>query len=69
MHLDNIGVYNAYIKDAKSLKNPNKPFLFGDVNNIDPGTMPKYLPTLTEVKEIIIAYVYVHLQVARVYRQ
>jgi hypothetical protein len=54
----------ACIKDTKSFKDLNKPFLFGDINNIDLGTVPEYLPTLTKVKEIIITYVYIYLQVA-----
>ena len=61
MYLDNISVYKACVKDIKSLKILNKPFLFSDVNNIDLDTVPKYLPTLTEVKEMIIAYVYIYL--------
>ena len=65
MHLamqgDNISIYKAYIRDIKSLKYLNKPFLFSNINNIDLGTMPKYLPTLTKVKEIIITYIYIHL--------
>ena len=70
MHLaiysDDIGVYKACIRDIKSLKNLSKPFLFSNVNNIDLGVMPKYLPTLTKVKKMIISYIYVYLQVARV---
>ena len=66
---DDISVYKAYIKDAKSLKQLSKPFLFSNANNIDLGTMSKHLPTLTEVKEIIIIYIYIYLQVVRVYRQ
>ena len=73
MHLatqgDDIGVYKAYIKDTKSLKYLSKPFLFSNMNNIDLGTVSKHLPILTEVKEMIIAYIHIHLQVARVYRQ
>jgi hypothetical protein len=69
MHLNDISVCKACIKDTKSLKNPSEPFLFSDVNNIDPGAVPEYLPILTEIEEIIIAYIHVHLQVARVYRQ
>ena len=69
MHLNNISIYKAYIRDAKSLKYPNKPFLFSNANNMDPGTMPEHLPTLTKVKEMIIAHIHVYLQVARVYRQ
>ena len=70
MHLatqgDDIGVYKAYIKDTKSLRYLNKPFLFSNVNNMDLGAVSKHLPTLTEVEERIIAYIYIHLQVARV---
>ena len=73
MHLatqgDNISVYKAYVRDAKSLKYLSKPFLFSDANNINPGAMSEHLPTLTEVEEMIIARVHVHLQVAQVHRQ
>ena len=66
MQGDDINIYKAYVRDAKSLKYLSKPFLFSNANNIDLDTMPKYLPTLTKVKEIIITYIYIHLQVARV---
>jgi hypothetical protein len=69
MHLNNISVYKACIKDTKSLKYLSKLFLFSNINNIDLGTVSKSLPTLTKVKEIIIAYIYIHLQVIRVYKQ
>ena len=73
MHLatqgDDIGVYKAYIKDAKSLRYLSKPFLFSDTNNIDPDAISKHLSTLTKVKEMIIACVYIYLQVVQVYRQ
>ena len=73
MHLatqgNNISVYKACVRDAKSLKYLSKLFLFSNANNINLGTMPKHLPTLTEVKEIIITYIYIYLLVARVYRQ
>ena len=58
---DDISVYKACVKDTKSLRYPSEPFLFSNANNIDLGAMPKHLPTLTEVEEMIIAYVYVHL--------
>jgi hypothetical protein len=67
MHLatqgDDIGVYKACVRDAKSLKYLSEPFLFSNANNMDPGTVPKHLPTLTKVKEMIIAYIHIHLQV------
>jgi hypothetical protein len=69
MYSDNIGVYKACIRDTKSLKDLSKPFLFSNTNNRNLGTMPEHLPTLTEVKEMIIAYIHVYLQVVRVYRQ
>ena len=73
MHLatqgDDIGVCKAYIKETKSLKYLSEPFLFSNANNIDLGTISKYLLILTKVKEMIIAYIYIYLQVARVYRQ
>jgi hypothetical protein len=73
MHLttqsNDISVYKACIKDTKSLRYLSEPFLFSDANNINLGVIFEHLPILTEVKEIIITYIYVHLQVARVYRQ
>ena len=59
----------ACVKDTKSLKYLSEPFLFSDMNNMDLGAVSEYLPTLTEVKEIIIAYIHIHLQVAQVYGQ
>ena len=72
MHLatqgDDISVCKACVRDTKSLKYLSEPFLFSNTNNMDPGTVPKHLPTLTKVEEIIIAYIYIYLQVVRVYR-
>ena len=70
MHLategDNISIYKAYVRDTKSLKYLSEPFLFSNTNNMDLGTMPEHLPTLTEVKEMIIAHIHIYLQVAQV---
>ena len=70
MHLategNNISIYKACVRDAKSLKYLSEPFLFSDANNIDLGAVPKYLPILAKVEEIIIACIYIYLQVARV---
>ena len=68
MYLNDIGVCKACVKDAKSLKYLSEPFLFSNTNNIDLGAIPKHLSMLIKVKEIIIAYIYIYLQVARVYR-
>ena len=65
MHLatqgNNISIYKACVKDAKSLKYLSKPFLFSNANNIDLGAVSKYLPTLPKVKKIIITCIYVYL--------
>jgi hypothetical protein len=63
---DNIGIYKACIKDAKSLNNPTLPLLFSNANELNPGLIFKDLPILTGVKEMMIAYVYIHLQVVYV---
>src|ERR1700722_5502351 len=62
----NIGVYKACIKDADSLKNLTLPPLFGERNRLNLGPIPGFLPILTAVEELLIARVYVHLQVVRV---
>ena len=63
---DNIGVYKAYIKDAGSLKNLTLPPLFGKSNKLNLGPVPGFLPILTAVEELLIARVYVYLQVVRI---
>jgi hypothetical protein len=66
---DNIGVYKACIKDTNSLKNPTLPPLFGESNRLNLGPVPSFLPILTAVEELLITYIYIHLQVIRVYGQ
>jgi hypothetical protein len=63
---NNIGVCKAYIKDADSLKDLTLPPLFGNSNGLDLGPVPGFLPILTAVEELLIARVYIHLQVVRV---
>ena len=63
MQSDNISVYKACIKDAKSCRYLSEPFLFSNTNNINLNTVFKHLPTLTKVKKMIITYIYIHLQV------
>ena len=67
MHLDNISVYKAYIKDAKSLNNSPLPFLFSNANKFNLGLIFKDLPILTRVKEIIIIYIYIYLFTGYIY--
>ena len=66
MEGDNIGVYKACIKDADSLKDLTLSPLFGESNGLDLGPIPGFLPILTAVEELLIARVYVYLQVVRV---
>ena len=66
MEGDNIGVCKACIKDANSLKDPTLPPLFSESNGLNLGPIPGFLPILTAVEELLIARVYIHLQVVRV---
>ena len=63
---DNIGVYKAYIKDASSLKDLTLPPLFSKSNGLNLGPIPRFIPILTAVEELLIARVYVYLQVVRI---
>ena len=67
MEGDNIGVYKACIKDANGLKDLTLPPLFGESNGLNLGPVLNFLPVLTAVEELLIARVYVYLQVVRVY--
>src|SRR6266700_5958114 len=60
---DNIGVCKACIKDADGLKDLTLPPLFSKSNGLDLGPVPGFLPILTAVEELLIARVYVYLQV------
>jgi hypothetical protein len=64
---DNKGVYKACIKDTNSLEDPTLPFLFGESNRLDPEPISSFLPILTAVKELLIARVYIYLQVMHIY--
>ena len=62
----NIGIYKACIKDANSLKDLTLPPLFSKSNKLNLGPVPSFLPILTAVEELLIARVYVYLQVVRI---
>jgi len=66
---DNISIYKACIRDANSLKDPALPSLFNKGNKLNPGPVPGFLPIFTTVEELLIARVYVHLQVVRIHGQ
>jgi len=63
---NNIGVYKACVKDANTLKDPTLSSLFGESNGLNLGPIPSFLPILTAVEELLIARIYVYLQVVRV---
>jgi hypothetical protein len=60
---NNIGVYKACIRDANSLNNLTLTPLFSKSNRLDLGPIPSFLPILTAVEELLIAHIYVYLQV------
>ena len=63
MEGNNIGVYKACIKDTNSLKDLTLPPLFGKSNRLNLGPIPGFLPILTAVEKLLIARVYIYLQV------
>ena len=63
---DNISVCKACIKNANSLKDPTLPPLFSEINGLNLGPVPGFLPILTAVEELLIARIYIHLQVVHV---
>ena len=45
------------------LKDKDKePFLMSDDNDMDPGEVPAHLPALSQVEEMLIARVHLHLE-------
>ena len=66
---NNIGICKACIKDADSLKYLTLPPLFSESNGLNLGPISGFLPILTAVEELLIARVYVYLQVVRIYGQ
>ena len=63
MEGDDIGIYKACIKNANSFKNLTLLPLFNKSNRLNLGPIPGFLPILTAVEELLIARVYVYLQV------
>ena len=63
---NNIGIYKACIKDADSLNNLTLPSLFSKSNGLNLGPIPSFLPIFTTVEELLIAYIYIYLQVVRI---
>ncbi len=69
MEGDNIGICKACIKDTNSLKDPTIPPLFGKNNRLNLKSILSFLPILTTMEKLLIAHVYIHLQVVRVHGQ
>jgi hypothetical protein len=63
---NNISVYKACIKDTKSFNNSPLLLLFSNANKLNPELIPKDLPILTRVEEMMITHIYIHLQVVHV---
>ena len=63
---NNIGIYKACIKDTNSLKDLTLPPLFNKSNGFNLGPIFSFLPILTTVEELLIIYIYIHLQVIHV---
>ena len=64
---NNIGVYKACIKDINSFKDPTLPSLFSKSNGFNLGPIPSFLPILTAVEKLLIAYIYIYLQVVHIH--
>jgi len=60
-------ICKACIKDADSFKDLTLPPLFGESNGLDLGPIPSFLFILTAVEKLLVARVYVHLQVVCIY--
>ena len=63
---NNISIYKACIKDANSLKDLTLSPLFSESNGLNLEPVPGFLPILTAVEELLIARVYIHLQVVHI---
>jgi hypothetical protein len=62
----NIQLNRAHACRRCVLKDKGKePFLMSDDNNMDPGEVPAHLPALSQVEEMLIARVHVHLEAER----
>ena len=54
-------------RSCQRIKKSGKPHLFIMANNTDVGLIPEYLPIFTEIEEMLIARVHVHIQVRYLY--
>ncbi len=61
MNLKDAICYKCYLRD----KSGKTPFLMSMDNEMDPGNVSAHLPTLTQIKEMIIIRSYVQMLVYR----
>ena len=66
MEGDNIGIYKVCIKDTNSFKDLTLLHVFSKSNGLNLEPVPGFLPILTVVEELLIAYIYIYLQVVRI---
>ncbi|KAH7016589.1 hypothetical protein B0J12DRAFT_540460, partial [Macrophomina phaseolina] len=67
MKLDDFGVCSRCRYRRDQGKADDMPFLFSDANSLDPGEMPDAsLPQLTQVEEMLISRVHVHIEVRQI---
>jgi hypothetical protein len=58
---------NGICRNCQRIEKSGKPHLFTMANNADVGLIPEHLPILTEIEEMLIARVHVHIQVRFLY--
>ena len=63
MEGDNIGICKACVKDTNSLKDLTISLLFSESNRLDLGSVSSFLPIFITVEELLIARIYIYLQV------
>jgi len=66
MDLKDSVCHRYLLRDTDSQKRPVTPFLMSADNHMDPGSVPSYLPELTQVEEMVIAQAHVQMLVKRV---
>jgi hypothetical protein len=58
--------HRCFLRDTDNRKRPVTPFLMSADNQMDPGIVPRHLPELTQVEEMVIARAHVQMLVKRV---
>ena len=53
-------IYTRYRKKDRIIE-PREPFFMSEENNMDPNPILEYLPTLTQIKAMIIARAHIYI--------